>query len=269
MAKRVEVQLWAALVLRNQQVRPTVGVQVAHRAPALLAKNLDAAAVPEHGRKPALPVAEQQQPLASIHPVILDAHRKKVLAKEHVLVSVAVEVGHGRTVDRRELRLNRQRPGFKSTTAIEQQHRGEVRRLEQLGPGQLTGEKLLERRTGILAVRREVFTQKRDQQLERHQPVTRQQPLRCRVEPCLERVVKTVAANVAVDEVRHPFFTVFEVTVQPPVAGEQVEPAVIVKVSSGKRLPNAQPLVEPPRFCRFSEFAAAVLENPDRPPLGR
>ena len=59
LAKRVEVQARAALVLRDQQVGPAVGVQVAHRATALLAKNLDAAAMSEHGRKPATPVAEQ------------------------------------------------------------------------------------------------------------------------------------------------------------------------------------------------------------------
>ena len=99
--------------------------------------------------------------------------------------------------------------------------------------------------------------------------MTRQQPLRCHVEPRLERIVKTVASDVGVDKMRHPFFTVLEVAVQSPVAGEQVEPAVIVKVSSDQRLPNAQPLVEPPRFCRVGEFATVVLENTDRPPLGR
>ena len=147
LAKRVEVQFRAALALRDQQVGAAVVVQVAHGAASLLAENLDAASVPEHAREPARPVAEQQHTLAGIHPVILHSHRKKVLAEEHVLVSVAVEVGHGRAVDRRELRLDRQRPGFKCPGAIEQQHRGEVRRLEQFGPGQLTGENLLKRRS--------------------------------------------------------------------------------------------------------------------------
>ena len=255
--------------MRDQQVGAAVVVQVAHGAAALLAENLDAAVVPEHAREPARPVAEQQHTLAGIHPVILHSHRKKVLAEEHVLVSVAVKVGHGRAVDWRELSLDRQRLGFKCPVAIEQQHRGEVRRLEQLGPGQLTGENLLKRRSGVTAMRREFFAQKREQQLERHQLVTRQQPLRCHVEPRLERIVKTVAADVGVDKMRHPFFTVLEVAVQSPVAGEQVEPAVIVKVSSDQRLPNARPLVEPPRFCRVGEFATVVLENTDRPPLGR
>ena len=74
-----------------------------------------------------------------------------------------------------------------------------MRRLEQLGPGQLTGENLLKRRSGVTTMRREVFPQKREQQLERHQLVTRQQSLRCHVEPRLERIVKAVAADVAVD----------------------------------------------------------------------
>ena len=225
--------------------------------------------MPEHAREPASPVAEQQHTLAGIHPVILHSHRKKVLAEEHVLISVAVEVGHGRAVDRRELRLDRQRPGFKCPGAIEQQHRGEVRRLEQFGPGQLTGENLLKRRSGVTTMRREVFAQKREQQLECHQLVTRQQSLRCHVEPRLERIVKTVAADVAVDEVRHPFFTVLVRAVQPPIAGEQIEPAVVVEVADGERLPNARLRVKPPRLCRVGEFAAAVFENTDRPPLGR
>ena len=99
--------------------------------------------------------------------------------------------------------------------------------------------------------------------------MTRQQPLRCHVEPRLERVVKTVAANIAVDKIRQPFIAMFKVAVQSPVAGKQVESAVVVEVSNGERLPNTRPLIEPPRLCRVGEFATVVLENTDRPPLGR
>ena len=143
-----------------------------------------------------------------------------------------------------------------------------MRCLEQLGPGQLPGENLLKCRSGIPAVSRELLAQKREQQFERPELVPRQQPPRRHVEPRLECIVKTVGADVIVDEVWHPFFAVLVWAVESPVAGEQVESAVVVEIADGERLPNARLYVEPPSFRCVGEFAADVFENSDRSPLG-
>src|ERR1043166_4877907 len=110
-------------VLANRQVEATVGVIIACCCAALFAINQQTTLLSGHGCKSAMTIAAQEQTASGVVARSFAVRFKKVLREKKVFVAIAIEIAHGNSKCRRELRLDGKRSHFEVIAAI-QEHYG-------------------------------------------------------------------------------------------------------------------------------------------------
>ena len=105
-------------VLRHNQIDSPIMVIIRNRAPALFAVNFDPAFLAGNGGEASLAVTFEPKTSSAVVGRITGFSGKEVLAKENVLVTVAVHVRNTNSESRGHLRFNRENMSLEMVASI-------------------------------------------------------------------------------------------------------------------------------------------------------
>ena len=120
---RVAIQLSSGAILGYDEIHASVAIKISDRRTTLLTVDQQPALLTKHGLEPSPAITVQQQPTTRIMPWNVLLGRKKILAQEQILSTVAIEILSAYRERRSHLRLDRQDPHLEMITAI-QENRG-------------------------------------------------------------------------------------------------------------------------------------------------
>ena len=112
-----------ASVLPDDQIKPSIVVEITQCHATALTVDRQAAFAWPHGDEVSAPIAAQPETTSGVLATFRSRDAEKILRQEQVFVAITIEVAHGQAEDRRKLSFHRQRSRFEVVATIEKNHR--------------------------------------------------------------------------------------------------------------------------------------------------